>query len=89
MKIMSFSRSKMNQNLIFRKQTSFQNVICRNFCKSESNALEKFHLKIWHVEKFPLQSGTSCKTFHANFDFQLSNVLVDCSFLLPTINLFK
>ena len=40
-----FSRSKMNQNMIFRMQTLFQNLTCRKIFSSKSNALYFFSKK--------------------------------------------
>ena len=62
MQNMSFSRSKMNQNVIFWMQTFFQNLTRPNFFNSKSNTLYFFQSKtlrfvnflieIWRVMNF-------------------------------------
>ena len=51
MQIKSFSRSKINQNVVFCMQTFFQKMICPKFFNSKSNAMYFFQFKIWRFVK--------------------------------------
>ena len=93
---MSFSWSKMNQNVIFWMQTLFQNLTCRKvlkwksnalyFFKIKSDALQNFYFKIWHVVFFYF------KIWHVVFfyfkiwqvvKFFTQNLLFKWSFQIP------
>ena len=66
MQLMSFSRSKINQNVVFWMQTFFQNLRCRKFFKSKSNASYLFQSKIWRFVKL-------CNHFLMRFEIFSSN----------------
>ena len=93
---MSFSRSKLNRNLIFWMQTIFQNLTCWKIFISKSNALYFFQFKIWRVVKTSNQNLTRCKNFNSKSDkFQnfspkpdfcfVFQVLNDCLYFLSTL----
>ena len=63
MQNMPFSRSKMDQNVIFWVQTIFQNVTCRKICNSKSNSLYFFQSNIWRVVKLLNQNLNWCFLF--------------------------
>ena len=66
MQNMSFSRSKMNQNVIFWMQTFFQNLTCPKIFNSKSNALYFFQSKIWRFVKLLNQNLTRFEIFFQN-----------------------
>ena len=66
MQNMSFSRSKMNQNVIFWMQTFFQNLTSPKIFNSKSNALYFFQSKIWRFVKLLNQNLTRFEIFFQN-----------------------
>ena len=68
MQNMSFSRSKMNQNVIFWMQTFFQNLTCPKIFNSKSNALYFFQSKIWRFVKLLNQNLTRFEFFFPKSD---------------------
>ena len=68
---MSFSRSKMNQNIFFWMETFFQNLTCRKKFNSKSNEPYFFQSKISCVVKLLKQNQTHCKIFYSKSAFQI------------------
>ena len=60
MQKMSFSQSKVYQNVIFCMQTIVQDLRCQKIFNTESTALYFFQSKIWRVVKLLNQTVTRC-----------------------------
>ena len=89
--MMSFSRSKMNQNVFFWTRTIFQKPTCwkkfnskstaSHFCfQSKTWQIVKFFIKIWRVVKFFISKPDDLEGFDTKSD-KLWNFFSEISFL--------
>ena len=77
MQSMSFSRSKMNQNVIFWMQTYFQKGTCRKSVNSKK-CIVVFQSKIWRVVKTFYKNLTRCTFFYSKIGHVLTFLLQIC-----------